>query len=83
MNHLRFLHYIDEVARSGSIRQAAERLHVAASAVNRRLIDIEDELGAPIFERLPRGMRDRDQSELAAEWRMLDTIRRKLESGNV
>lgn len=57
MNHLRFLKYIDEIARCGSIRQAAERLHVAPSAVNRRLQDIEDELGTPIFERLPRGMR--------------------------
>jgi DNA-binding transcriptional LysR family regulator len=57
MNHLRFLRYVDEVARTGSIRQAAERLHVAASAVNRRILDLEDELGAPIFERLPRGMR--------------------------
>jgi DNA-binding transcriptional LysR family regulator len=57
MNHLRFLRYVDEVARCGSIRQAAERLHIAASAVNRRLLDIEEELGTPIFERLPRGMR--------------------------
>jgi len=57
MNHLRILRYIDEVARAGSIRQAAERLHVAASAVNRRVQDIEEELGTPIFERLPRGMR--------------------------
>ena len=37
MNHLRFLGYVDEVARAGSIRQAAERLHVAPSAVNRRV----------------------------------------------
>ncbi|MDM0086992.1 MULTISPECIES: LysR family transcriptional regulator [unclassified Variovorax] len=57
MNHLRFLRYVDEIARAGSIRQAAERLHVAPSAVNRRLQDIEEELGAAIFERLPRGMR--------------------------
>lgn len=57
LNHLRFLHYLDEVARVGSIRQAAERLHVAPSAVNRRIQDLEDELGTPIFERLPRGMR--------------------------
>lgn len=57
MNHLRFLKYVDEIARAGSIRQAAERLHVAPSAVNRRLQDIEEELGTPIFERLPRGMR--------------------------
>lgn len=57
MNHLRFLHYLDEVARIGSIRRAAERLHVAPSAVNRRIQDLEAELGAPLFERLPRGMR--------------------------
>jgi len=57
VNHLRFLNYVDEVARAGSIRQAADRLHIAASAVNRRVLDIEDELGTPIFERLPRGVR--------------------------
>lgn len=57
MNHLRLLRYVDEVARVGSIRQAAERLHVAPSAINRRIQDIEDELGTPVFERLPRGMR--------------------------
>ncbi|GAA5236318.1 LysR family transcriptional regulator [Verticiella sediminum] len=57
MNHLRFLRYVDEVARAGSVRQAAERLHVAPSAVIRRIQDLEDELGSPIFERLPRGMR--------------------------
>jgi DNA-binding transcriptional LysR family regulator len=48
---------LDEVARVGSIRQAAERLHVAPSAVNRRIQDLEEELGTPIFERRPRGMR--------------------------
>jgi DNA-binding transcriptional LysR family regulator len=57
MNHLRFLHYVDEVARVGSIRQAATRLHVAPSAVMRRVQDLESELGTAIFERLPRGMR--------------------------
>ena len=57
MNHLRFLNYVDEVARAGSIRQAADRLHVAASAVNRRILDLEAELGTAIFERLPRGVR--------------------------
>ena len=64
MNHLRFLRYADEVARAGSIRQAAERLHVAPSAVNRRIQDIEEELGTPIFERLPRGMRLTTAGEL-------------------
>jgi len=52
---LRFLRYVDEVARAGSIRKAAEQLHVTASAVNRRVMDLEDELGAPLFEAAPRG----------------------------
>src|SRR5262252_6614692 len=57
MRHLRFLRYVDEVARAGSIRRAAEQLHVTASAVNRRIMDLEEELGAPLFERRPRGVR--------------------------
>jgi DNA-binding transcriptional LysR family regulator len=57
MKHLRILSYVDEVARSGSIRKAAERLNVTASAVNRRIADLETELGAPLFDRRPRGVR--------------------------
>ena len=57
MRHLRFLRYVDEVARAGSIRKAADVLHVTASAVNRRIMDLEEELGAPLFERRPRGVR--------------------------
>jgi DNA-binding transcriptional LysR family regulator len=57
MKHLRVLNYVDEVARSGSIRKAADRLNVTASAVNRRIADLEDELGAALFDRQPRGVR--------------------------
>jgi DNA-binding transcriptional LysR family regulator len=57
MRHLRFLGYIDEVARAGSIRKAADHLNVTASAVNRRIMDIEEELDAKLFERKPRGVR--------------------------
>lgn len=51
------LRYFEEVARQGSLRKAADHLHVAASAVNRQILRLEDELGVPLFERLPRGMR--------------------------
>ncbi|UYG53150.1 LysR family transcriptional regulator [Comamonas endophytica] len=64
MQHLRFLHYVDAVARCGSIRGAAEKLHVASSAINRRIQDLEEELGTPIFERLPRGVRLTPAGEL-------------------
>ena len=57
MRHLRILRYVDEVARAGSIRKAADQLNVTASAVNRRIMDLEEELGAQLFERKPRGVR--------------------------
>ena len=84
MNHLRFLKYIDEIARAGSIRQAAERLHIAPSAVNRRLLDLEEELGTPIFERLPRGMRLTAAGELFIDYvrsraAALDQVRSQIE----
>ena len=58
------LRYFDEVARQGSIRRAADQLHVAASAVNRQILKLEDELGVPLFERLPRGLRLSSAGEL-------------------
>jgi len=49
--------YLDTVARAGSIRKAAEQLHVAFTALNRKIKETEDSLGTPLFERLPRGVR--------------------------
>lgn len=57
MHNTRFLRYIDTVARTGSIRKAAEQLNVVSSAVNRRILDIEAEIGTPLFERRARGVR--------------------------
>ena len=57
MLHNRLLGYLDEVARSGSIRRAAARLNVASSAINRQILALEEEIGTPLFERLPRGLR--------------------------
>src|ERR1700731_1772685 len=56
MKHLRIMRYVDEVARAGSIRKAADHLNVTASAGNRRIMDPEEELGAGLFERRPRGV---------------------------
>jgi DNA-binding transcriptional LysR family regulator len=55
--HARILTYLDEVARLGSIRRAATRLNVASSAISRQILALEVELGAPIFERMPRRLR--------------------------
>lgn len=51
------LQYVTVVAQVGSIRRAAERLHISASALNRQLLILEDRLGTRLFEREARGMR--------------------------
>ncbi|WP_175650766.1 LysR family transcriptional regulator [Pseudomonas sp. Marseille-P9899] len=53
----RFTRYFIEVSRCGSIRKAAEVLHVSASAIDRQILNAEQELGVPLFERLPSGLR--------------------------
>jgi DNA-binding transcriptional LysR family regulator len=53
----RAITYFDAVRRYGSIREAARRLNVAASAVNRQLLRFEEDAGMPLFERLADGMR--------------------------
>ena len=64
MKHTRTLAYVAEIARSGSIRRAAERLNIAPSALTRQVQDIEYEIGTPIFERLAQGMRLNAAGEL-------------------
>jgi DNA-binding transcriptional LysR family regulator len=55
--HARSIRYFDMIRRCGSIREAARHLHVASSAVNRQLLQLEDEIGSPLFERLSSGLR--------------------------
>jgi DNA-binding transcriptional LysR family regulator len=53
----RFLRYFVVVGRLRSIRRASEELHVSASAIDRQLLNVEAQLGIPLFERLPTGLR--------------------------
>lgn len=62
---------LDAVARAGSFRRAAERLNLSASAINRQILKLEEDVGLPLFERLPRGIRP-----TAAGERLLADIRR-------
>ncbi|WP_445286462.1 LysR family transcriptional regulator [Variovorax atrisoli] len=55
--HASILKYFIEVASCGSVRKASERLYVAASAVNRQIHKLEDELGVELFDRMPNGLR--------------------------
>jgi DNA-binding transcriptional LysR family regulator len=65
--------YLDAVARAGSIRKAADTLHVASTALNRKILEIESEIGTPLFERLPRGVRLTAAGEV-----LLTAVRRTL-----
>ena len=64
MRHQLALRYVDAVARAGSIRKAAERLAITSTALNRRILAMEEELGVPLFERLPGGVRPSAAGEL-------------------
>lgn len=64
MRHLQTLRLIQDVARAGSIRKAAEDLNITSSALNRRIQAFEEEFGSQIFERLPRGVRLNPAGEL-------------------
>lgn len=57
MRHLNLYGSIEQVAKLGSIRAAAEALSITSTALNRQILGLEEELGQPIFERLARGVR--------------------------
>ncbi len=55
------------VVRTGSIRSAAEHLHVAASVVSRQIAETEKNVGLPLFERSSRGVGLTDAGRLVLE----------------
>lgn len=68
MRQLRILQYVDEAARCGSIRRAAEKLNITPSALQRRIQDVEVELGVELFERLPSGVKLTAAGEMFIHW---------------
>ena len=60
--------YFLAVARGGSVRAAAERLRVNHSTVLRRIAQLEERLGAHMFEKLPSGYRLTDAGEEVLEF---------------
>ena len=67
------LRYVMEVAKIGSIQGAAKELSISASAIDRQVLLLEADLGVPLFERQPTGMRLTAAGEmivvLAKRWR--------------
>jgi len=63
--------YFDEVARRRALRRAAASLHIAPSAIDRQIMQLEDSFGTKLFERTPNGMRMTAAGEL-----LVDGVRR-------
>jgi DNA-binding transcriptional LysR family regulator len=55
--NLRHLSVFHGVAKAGTVNAAARLLHTSQPAVSRELRTLEERLGVPLFDRLPRGMR--------------------------
>ncbi len=58
------IRYFREVTSRGSIKQAADSLRIAPSAISRQIQGLEDELSAKLFERGARGMSLTDAGHL-------------------
>ncbi|MEQ5872444.1 LysR family transcriptional regulator [Sagittula sp. NFXS13] len=69
----RQLLYVEAVAEHGSVQAASRALGIAASAIDRHIKTLEEANRAPLFERLPRGMRPTAAGEavvvMARRWR--------------
>lgn len=53
----RFSEYFIAVAKTGSMRKAADQLYISVSAIHRQIALAEEELGIVLFERLSHGLK--------------------------
>ena len=65
LNQLAVVH---AVAAEASVSRAAERLMVSQPAVSKQLRELERQLGTPLFDRLPRGVRPTEAGRLLADY---------------
>ncbi|MCL4069424.1 LysR family transcriptional regulator [Pseudomonas sp. GX19020] len=59
--------YFEAVAREGSVRAAARAINVAASAVNKHILELERDIGVPLFSRTAQGLRLTAEGKILAE----------------
>jgi len=57
MVSMRALECLVTIAEQGSLTQAAAILHLSQPALSHQIAALERELGTPVIERLPRGIR--------------------------
>ena len=74
---LRHIRYFQAVADFGSFTAAAKRLHVSQSAISEQILDLEREIGGPLFDRSGRKV------QLTPEGRVfLEEARRTLQAAD-
>jgi len=79
------LRYFSAVARHGSIREAADELHVAQSALSRQIQKLEQDFGVPLFERHARGVELTSAGEILLRYarsslRQVERVRSELDA---
>lgn len=84
---LRALKYCESIARLGSFTKAAQEVHVAQPAMSMAVAKLEEELGAKLFVRLPRGAVATPEGEvLVARARRIfdevDSVKRELQDAS-
>jgi DNA-binding transcriptional LysR family regulator len=55
--HLNGLRAVETAGRLGTLRAAADELGVTIGAVSQQILRAEEQIGWPLFERLPKGLR--------------------------
>jgi len=74
--HLPWLRAYEAAARYGSFSTAAQELHVSPAAISQQIRALEQHLGFPLFERLPRGVQltDMGSAYLPSVRKAFDTL---------
>jgi LysR family transcriptional activator of nhaA len=66
--NFKHLRYFAEIARRGSVTAAARSLHVAPQTISGQLLELEESVGQPLFERIGRGLRLTAAGETALDY---------------
>ena len=65
--NLNQLRVFTTICQEGSLTRAAQVLQISQPAVSKQLLDLEADLGTPLFDRLPRGVRATQAGQVLQE----------------